>query len=307
MPETGEEPTFFGVPGHVTADARAVLFGVPAAFGTPNSGAENGPFFIRRLSKYYKSRFGGEADLLDLRARGPVLEGAVDGGDIGHAGSPAELHSRIGAFVAGLPEQSVPIAVGGDHSITAPLVAAVHGRRPIARAVFLDHHLDVQCWGEELDPLYHTNVASHVAGMLGPGRVTHIGVEPFQGAEVGRGGALRSRLDELGRQLPLHGPDGFGAAAVAEAVGTGQEVYLSVDLDVLAAHEMSATGYPSWDGLRFTELVGVIETIARHNTITGCDIVEFAAARDARDPSTLADAGRAAKLLMHLTQVVLTT
>ncbi|MNI93710.1 hypothetical protein D3C73_1517020 [compost metagenome] len=46
------------------------------------------------------------------------------------------------------------------------------------------------------------------------------------------------------------------------------------------------------------DLIRVLDVVLRNNPIVGLDIVEFSAAREAREPAVLADAMRAADLLM---------
>lgn len=302
MPLRYDQSTFFGLPEHRNVremNIRGVLFGIASSLGTPNSGAENGPFFVRRVSKCYKSRFASEADVVDLRDRSSMLSGYVDGGDIFPDNDLPDLLSEVEQFVSELG--AVPIAVGGDHSITFPIVRALH-RKPggVTKVVVFDHHLDVQCWGNGLDELYHTNVVSHLAYELGPNSVVHIGVNPFQGTEALRRHSLLDDLEDMGIQIPLFSCDKFSEDEILRAVGHGESVYVSVDVDVLQASEMTSTGYPSWVGLSFAELVRIFEIISRHNTIVGCDIVEFAAERSARDHQTLADAGRIGALAMHV-------
>ncbi len=61
---------------------------------------------------------------------------------------------------------------------------------------------------------------------------------------------------------------------------------------------MSSTGYPAHIGMDTGDLLWALDVVLRNNPIVGLDIVEFSAAREARESTVLADAMRAADLLM---------
>lgn len=292
-------PSFFGLPGKVTVGCP-VVFGVPSAMGSPHADSRNGPYFLRRLTRRYTWAFP-EPALIDLRGSLAPIRGAADVGDIEPGEDLAALAARIEAVIAGLPPGSAPIAVGGDHSITHPLVRALQaqlGRR--LTVVCFDHHLDHQCWARSLDPLFHTNVMTHVSETIGAGRLIQIGSEPVQTAPEAEAEWYATRLATAGRQFALLTPQIEDDAAVLDAVGRDADVYVSVDVDVLPRHQMRATAYPADIGLSLDRVVALIRLIASHNRVVGADLVEFAADRANRDPEILADAARASMLLYEL-------
>ena len=62
-------------------------------------------------------------------------------------------------------------------------------------------------------------------------------------------------------------------AAIVSALS--DDVYLTVDLDVLDPAECPGTGTPEPGGLRYIELVSLIEQVARKKRIVGFDITEL--------------------------------
>lgn len=292
-------PTFFGLTSRLSA-GRPVLFGVPSALGSPDADTRNGPYFLRRLTQRF-TRACANSTLIDLRHGAGLIECAADAGDVKPGESLSALVADIETVVSKLPAGSVPIAVGGDHSITFPIVRALQTRlgRPVTVVCF-DHHLDHQFWSQSLDPLFHTNVMSHVSETIGAGRLIQIGSEPVQSVPSALVEWYASRLAEVGRQIALLTPEIEDDAAVLNAVGCGGDVYISVDVDVLPRHQMRATAYPADIGLPLERVVALINLIAEHNRIVGADLVEFAADRDNRTTEILADGARASILLYEL-------
>ncbi len=305
LPTLYDNRTFFGFPtfeDYSPKVPKAAIFGLPSSLGTPNSGSENGPYFIRRLSKQYNSRFEGKGKIIDLRNPGTHFDGFVDAGDLHPKESDLDHYcGMVEDLVAQLPGETIPIAIGGDHALSYPLVKTIHQRtQGIDMVVIFDHHLDVQCWGEEVDGLFHTTVASQISQVLGPGKVIHIGVDPIQEVEKGWEEQLFPILKEIGHQFPLFSNAISDLEVLREAIGEGKRLYISFDLDVLQASEMKSTGYPSWVGMTFQKLLEIFDAIAENNTIVGCDIVEFAASREDLNKTVIADAGRASALLTHV-------
>lgn len=284
---------------------RPVIFGVPSALGSPHTGSRNGPYFLRRLTQRFTWACS-DSTFIDIRQGATPIEGAADAGDIKPGESLAALVADIETAIGKLPVGSVPIAVGGDHSITLPIVRALQTRleRPLTVVCF-DHHLDHQYWSRSLDPLFHTNVMTHVSEAIGVGRLIQIGVEPVQTAPTALVEWYATRLAEVGRQIALLTPEIEDDAAVLDAVGCDGDVYISVDVDVLPRHQMRATAYPADIGLPLDRVVALIHLIAAHNRIVGADLVEFAADRDNRDPELLADAARASILLYELLRIAI--
>lgn len=297
-----DSPSFFGLPQSFSA-GRPVVFGVPSALGSPNANSRNGPYFLRRLTRRYTWACS-ESTLIDIRRGATLIEGAADVGDVKPRKDLAALVADIETVIAKLPAGSAPIAVGGDHSITLPMVRAVQTRvgRPLTVVCF-DHHLDHQYWARLLDPLFHTNVMTHVSETIGAGRLVQIGSEPIQTAPRALAEWYAARLAAAGRQIALLSPEIEDDAALLDAVGRNGDVYVSVDVDVLPRYQMRATAYPADIGLPLDRVVAMIHLIAAHNRIVGADLVEFAADRADRDPDILADAARASILLYELLNV----
>ncbi|WP_420365956.1 arginase family protein [Curtobacterium sp. L3-7] len=283
-------------------DVIGAVVGVPSSAGSPNPGAENGPYFIRTLMRQF-TWSASEPAIHPVTDAAGILDGVVDLGDINPGTLDASgVADLVASVVERMPVDAAPCIIGGDHSITAGAIRALRGRvgGPL-RVLQFDQHLDVQTWPSAnggLDDLFHTNVMSHVASIIGDGQVIQVGLAPYSTRE--RNGAISSLPGQATGRVPVHASAIDDDDAFGSLVGSGHPLYVTVDVDVLSASEMSATGYPAVIGLPARRLLRLLEVAVRANVLVGFDVVEFAAHRDDRDPKVLADAARAATVFLHL-------
>lgn len=308
VPLVPDKLTYFGLPRYTCAreaqSAAGILIGVPSALGAPYENCRNGPYFIRRLSQRHVWQ-SDEPTLVDLRLRSLSFDGLFDAGDIVSEDGSEALHRELFEFVSAFSRDSVPIAIGGDHSITLPLISAVRAvRSKPVKVIAFDHHLDFQYWSKDRDAPLNTNVMTHVSDLVGPGQIVHIGVEPVQTISAPLQDWYLDYLNQAGIQIPLLSRGINDDQFISHAVGKDQDIYLTVDVDVLVRSEMQSTGYPSDFGLSLARIIEIIRLIAAENRIVGCDLVEFGAPADDRRQTTLSDAARASILLLELMIVV---
>ena len=144
------------------------------------------------------------------------------------------------------------LAVGGDHSISYPLVFTFKEKYPEGKIVIFDAHPDCEV---------HTDTPTHEdwirmlieGGVVKPGEVYFIGVRKITGRERE---FMRKHEIEVNRQIPdLTGP-----------------VYLSIDIDVLDPEECDGFHFKEKDGLKISELIPMIKQLKPH--VKFADLVE---------------------------------
>jgi arginase family enzyme len=312
LPKLIPSTPFCGLPQAALDDfpegVHAAVIGAGSSLGSAHPGSENGPYFLRTASRALT--WGpGDPQIFDLRHRRQPLAGAVDLGDLDFTGlGLSESHAAIRSAVAALPPGVVPCVIGGDHSITLPIVEALtENRDEPLWVVQFDHHLDLQIWegapsdpDTARDPIFNTNVMSHVSDQIGAGRLIQVGVSPYATVEAADAPAMAGFLDRIGTQLCLSSRELQDPELFRSAVGSGRDVHLSIDIDVLHRNEMSSTGYPAETGLSSQDLLRLLDLVLAGNRLVGLDLVEFAAARGDRDEKTVSDASRAVLILLHV-------
>jgi agmatinase len=271
--------TFVGAPFRPDAaadfaDLDVAIFGVPMDLGITNrNGCRFGPRAVRGIE-----RIGPYEHVL---RRAPVNTLRVaDVGDIPMRTryGLAECHEDIEAYVARVVAAGViPLAVGGDHSITAAILRAVGAKHPVGM-VHIDAHCDTS--GPFEGTKFHHGGPFRNAvldGVLNPDRVVQIGI---------RGAAeyLWEFSYESGMTV-IHAEEvqGMGLPAVIEkarqVVGDGP-VYVSFDIDSLDPAFAPGTGTPEVGGLTTREALTILRGLAELDIIGG-DVVEVAPQYDA--------------------------
>jgi agmatinase len=280
----------------------AAVIGVPFDTATSfRSGARFGPEAIRSASAL-------------LRPYHPVLEvdvfatlGVVDGGDLQITpGNALRTTEQIDAALQPvLRAGTVPLVLGGDHSIVLGELraqAAVHG--PVG-LVLLDAHADT--WDQYYGERYFHGTPFRRAveeGLLDPSRSLLAGMRgPLYGAadvDV----PLELGFEVIpGPELVTLTPEAYGER-VRSKIGDGA-VYLSFDIDVLDPASAPGTGTPEVAGLEPREALGFLRALAGIS-FTGFDLVEVAPAYDSPGQITALNAAAVAFDLLALLAVART-
>jgi len=188
------------------------------------------------------------------------------------------------------------LTLGGDHTITLPLlrgVAEVYG--PVS-VIHFDSHLDTwkpremedSPWlpGEEM-PVSHGNYFwyAHKEGILGPNNTNiHVGIrgalnswEDYENDyEVGFVISHADEIEDIGWKGVVQ--------KIRDTVGDNP-VYISLDIDVIDPGMAPATGTPEIGGITTREIKKILQGLSGLKII-GADIVEVAPAYDTQDEIT---------------------
>jgi agmatinase len=245
------------------------LLGVPMDLGVTNRpGARFGPRALRNVE-----RVGTYEHVLRMA---PAAQLAIaDIGDVPLSSryDLAACHKDIEAFIARLVAAGiVPLSVGGDHSVTLPILRAIGKDRPVGM-IHLDAHCDT---GGPLEgtKFHHGGPFRQAVldGVLDPERTIQIGIR-------GNAEYLWEFSYESGMTV-LHIEDvaTMGIPAVIEkareVVGSGP-TYLSFDVDGLDPAFAPGTGTPEVGGLTSAEALAIVRG-CQGLDIVGGDVVEVA-------------------------------
>ena len=256
------------------AGVDVAVTGVPMDLGVTNrAGARLGPRAVRAVE-----RIGPYEHQLDLA---PLVSlTAVDVGDVPMRSrfSLESCHEDIEGFFTTLAATGVtPLAVGGDHSITYPILLALGRTRPVG-LVHIDAHCDTG--GEFEGSKFHHGGPFRYAvldGVLDPERTIQIGI---------RGGA--EYLWEFSRDsgmTVLYAED-VATMGVAEVIARARAVigdgptYVTFDVDSIDPGFAPGTGTPEVGGLTPREVLMILRGLAGLD-IVGGDVVEVAPQYDA--------------------------
>jgi agmatinase len=234
------------------SEAQVVVLGLP--YDRTSSfipGSRFGPQYIRQCAENVEDYSPyQERSLFDLKI--------CDLGDIEFYGEDwvvqieKEIESRY-------DKSKSNIFLGGEHTITPPIIRAIKKIQSGFTLVQFDAHCDLrdEYLGEKN---CHATAMRRVYDALGPDRVYQFGIRSGTKAEFEKG----KNLHKFKAYEPL-----------SKVFGNIKEpVYISIDIDVLDPGVMSAVSTPEPGGISYRELIDSL-ILFKDKEIIGADIVEY--------------------------------
>lgn len=214
-------------------------------------GAAEAPPLIREALFCDASNLWSESGL-DLGAE----EIFFDAGDLAPA-SPTELEDAIDAL---LVRKLRPLSLGGDHSITWPIIRAIAGAHPALSILHFDAHPDLY---DDFrgNPHSHGSPFARIMEQKLAQRLVQVGIRTLnthQREQAERFGVEVFEMKDLkdGLELSFDTP-----------------LYISVDMDALDPAFAPGVSHREPGGLTTRQVIEVIQSI--HARVIGADIVEF--------------------------------
>jgi agmatinase len=258
-----EHPQFAGPrpPALTFADAAAVVLPVPFERTTSyGQGTARGPRELLLASEQVE--LWDEELGVDVYERGIWTVPAMDLSTAGLEKAMATIrHVATDMLATG----KFLVTLGGEHSITSPLVAAAADSRPGLTVLQIDAHADLR-------DSYQSERHSHACAMrrsLAFAPAVQVGIRNLSAEEAEALPGLPTTLfcDWNMREDPewidrvvdaLEGP-----------------VYITVDLDGLDPAVMPAVGTPEPGGLSWRELTTLLRRTFERREVVACDVVEL--------------------------------
>ena len=277
----GQTP-FFRLPTSAerVANADAAVIGVPHDGGaTYMPGARFAPYHVRRVSALVQGYHPVHAIDVFARLR------CVDGGNIVFPPFDREaMRAAVEAEVRQLSAALVsPIMIGGDHSITLPVLRALSKRHGPLAVVHFDAHLDTS--GPEVwaDAYHHGTPMRHAIeeGLVERGQLYQLGIRGPRGSAADDD-LIRARehtivsADAIGERQPRR-----VCAELRERIGT-RPTYVTFDVDAIDPAYAPGTGTPVPGGITAREALQLVRGLAGLRVIGG-DVVEYCPSLDHAD------------------------
>lgn len=270
------------------ADEVSILFmSIPCDLGAPRPGTRFGPQILRERSYNFNYR-GRGFHLFDVSTKLDLFRNTniYDIGDISLPQRPlADWLEITQNVVSQLPKKSVPIIIGGDHSLSLAAIKGVHlkNQKPFT-LVQLDYHLDVQLWGKFdqssnliLDKPTHANFMSWVKRDISDIKIFQIGVFDYQ--SIDESSKESTKILEYFQEFSELITNFFILSSedneIYDRLPIDQDVYLTIDIDVINYQHMFQTGFPSATGISVESLIKILRYLCKHNNVIGVDIMEF--------------------------------
>tara|TARA_Y100000588_G_scaffold102241_1_gene111208 strand:+ start:459 stop:1460 length:1002 start_codon:yes stop_codon:yes gene_type:complete len=268
-----ELATFMRVPSvSDLTDVDIGIVGIPYDGGlTARTGARYGPREVRNQSSLMRAINVATGARPFERARVGDL-GDVRFKDLFNLENAIKDIERTFAKIA--ESDVLPLAVGGDHSVTYPILKGLSRRfdKPVG-LLHIDAHTDT--WPEFAGSKFHHGAPFRLAadeGLIDPKRTVQIGIRGGQNFADG----LDYSRDKGMRVITIEEFDDLGWEVVAKEakriVGEGP-VYLTFDVDGLDPAYTPGTGTPESGGITMREAQRLIRAFSGLELIGG-DVVE---------------------------------
>ena len=251
---------------------------------------------------------GGPAAILEASTQLEVFDGESIPGEAGFftqapvdcSGDRAEVYKRIRQAVlealgarradgagsrsgrAGTEGLPIPVVLGGEHSITLPVMEAfveVYGAKRLGIVQF-DAHADLR---NEYSgsPYSHACVMRRIHADLGI-RLCQLGIRAVCPEEI----IYRQEQGIFGLDASDLVPK--GSSEITLPADFPELVFISFDVDGLDPSIMPATGTPVPGGIGWYQALGLLRSVARQRQIVGFDLVELAPLEGLHAPTYLA-------------------
>lgn len=244
-----------------TGQARVLLCGVPFdEYSSFARGAAEGPARIREELRSEASNTWTELGV-DIGAPG-VLS---DAGDVEFHGVADPWEAIQAATVRVLDTGAVPILLGGDHSITPPILRAFRPRHSRLSILQFDAHPD-------LYDEYEGNRRSHAcpfARVMEEGLADHL-------VQVG----IRAATGHHREQIERFGVEVFEARRIRHDLRLRFDtpIYVSLDMDALDPAYAPGVSHREPGGLSVRQILNIL--LSLEAPVVGADIVEYNPRRD---------------------------
>ena len=261
------------------ADPTVGFVGIPFDGGSSRTGGSQfGPRGVREAS-FRVSGYNSELDVRPYDAHN-----LADCGDM--LVSPFSITDTYRSIELGLKSlldrNIVPIAIGGDHSVTLPLLRAMHAKHGQLALVHFDAHCDVS--DTQFGSPYHYGSVFHRAveeKLIHGDKTVQIGIRKHY--HKGEIDFVRTNGFELitAKKLKEMGADIRNAVGERLARLKGNKVYVTYDIDFVDAASAPGVGSPEHFGpnsFEAVEALRAVQTLAAD--IVGFDLVEVSPIHD---------------------------
>ena len=251
--------------------AKYVVFGVPFdVTSTYRTGARFGPNAIRQASlniETYSFRSGIDAEDLPLH----------DLGDLHVSTSPKRTVNMLKLVVEDvLAAKKMPIAIGGEHTITLGVLKGLGEKARETAVVSFDAHLDLRKEFMGLS-LSHTTFMRVINEEVKPAKIIEVGTRAVCKEELDY--AKKAGINFFTSQLIRKEGVAQITRRLKEELSPYKNVYLTVDMDILDPAYAPAVQNPEPEGIETHELLDIVCAVCDERVV-GFDVVEIAPAYD---------------------------
>jgi agmatinase len=180
--------------------------------------------------------------------------------------SPQDMIGRVYQVIKGLiQKEKFVVMLGGEHTLSLGAVRAFKEAFPKLSVLQLDAHADLR--DEYLGTKYSQACVMRRIFELCP--ISQVGVRSLSWEE--------KRFLTQHKLTPFYMSDLASKTASIDQIvdSLSEDVYVTIDVDVLDPSIMPAVGTPEPDGMSWRQVLDIVESVALHKHVVGLDVMEF--------------------------------
>jgi len=180
--------------------------------------------------------------------------------------SPQDMIDRVYQVIKGLiQKEKFVVLLGGEHSLSLGAVRAFKEAFPRLSVLQLDAHADLR--DDYLGTKY--SQACVMRRIFEFCFISQVGVRSLSWKE--------KQFLTQHKLKPFYMSDLTSNTASLDQIvdSLSEDVYVTIDVDVLDPSIMPAVGTPEPDGMSWRQVLDIVESVALHKHIVGLDLMEF--------------------------------
>ncbi len=273
------EIRFLGISTFCKLPHTRDLTGVDIAFtGVPMdqvtcSGASYGTKSIRAASRTYGTAYMFNDKFFDIESKKISLDHVkmIDYGDI--LPGPGTVDENMDIIYEGFKEiikgNVFPVAIGGDHSITFPIVKSF-GDVPLD-IIHFDTHLDFKDAIKDGEIIYsHASPIRRISELKNINKITQIGIRGIQNGFTVYEEAKKHGVNIITAEEAIEN----GAEWTLNRIPSGKNIYVTIDIDVMDPSVAPGTGTYEPGGFNYHQIKKLLKSLPKKGNIVGFDLVE---------------------------------
>jgi agmatinase len=174
------------------------------------------------------------------------------------------------------------VCLGGEHTITLPVVKQFFKKFPNMSLLQFDAHSDLRIDYED-NPYSHACVMARILEFFPPERIVQVGIRALckEEAELIKEKSINTYFASKIKQ------NSYGSDWISKVVDSlSEEVYITFDVDFFDPAIMPSTGTPEPEGFNYSEAIEIVRQVVRSGRkVVGFDVVELAPIKNIHHPN----------------------
>jgi agmatinase len=227
---------------------------------TYQSGSRRGPQAILEASgqmELYDEELCKETYLAGIYTLPPLESDARGPGEM--------VHAVRHAIADILSSNKVPVLLGGEHSISFGAVQAFNEKYPGISVLQLDAHADLRNY-YQCSPYSHASVGRRISEIC---PLVQAGIRSMSAEEAAF--MKEGKIKTFSADFILEEHNSW--EKICEYLS--DDVYITIDIDVLDPSVMPSTGTPEPGGIYWKDILSLVREVSKRCRVRGFDVVEL--------------------------------